>query len=194
MTDTTSMRAVALAEPHPHHDALTQALHWISLLAVAAAIGTGWIMDDMPRGPAKLQVVNLHASFGALIMLISLARLLWRVTAPAVAPQQRPRWLHLAARTMQLALYALLIAIPTTGLLMMAAKGRAFEMFGLFTVHPVMVLGRDLVPMLEAAHEVMANLMIALVGLHTLAALAHHFVLKDDVLLRMSPFKRGPRN
>jgi len=39
----------------------------------------------------------------------------------------------------------------------------------------------------------MANLMIGLVGLHTLAALMHQFVLKDDVLLRMSPFGRGQR-
>lgn len=192
MTDTTS-GAVALTAPHPHHDTLTQALHWLSLLAVCSAIATGWIMEDMPKGPAKLQVVNLHASFGVAIMLLTLVRLGWRSAAPAVAPLERPWWLYVAAKAMQLALYALLIAIPVSGVLMMAAKGRAFDVFGLITIAPVTTLDRGLAHTLEEVHEAVANLMIGLVGLHTLAALLHHFVLKDDVLLRMSPFGRRPR-
>jgi superoxide oxidase len=192
MTDTTP-GALALTDSRPHHDALTQALHWISLLAVCSAIATGWIMEDLPKGPAKLQVVNLHASFGMLIMTLTLVRLLWRNAAPGIAPLERPWWLYVAAKAMQVALYALLVAIPLSGVLMMAAKGRSFEVFGLFTMAPVMQLDRSLAHSLEEIHEVMANLMIGLVGLHTLAALMHQFVLKDDVLLRMSPFGRGQR-
>jgi cytochrome b561 len=193
MTDTTPT-AIALADPRPHHDALTLTLHWISLLAVGSAIATGWIMEDLPKGPAKLQVVNLHASFGVLIMALTLVRLLWRSAAPAVAPLERPWWLYVAAKVMQIALYALLVAIPLSGVLMMAAKGRSFEVFGLFTMAPLLQLDRGLTHSLEEIHEVMANLMIGLVGLHTLAALLHHFVLKDGVLLRMSPFGRSQNN
>jgi len=189
MTDTTP-GTLALTQSRSHHDALTQALHWISLLAVVSAIATGWIMEDLPKGPAKLQVVNLHASFGVLIMTLTLVRLLWRNAAPAVAPLERPWWLYVAAKAMQVALYALLVAIPLSGLLMMAAKGRGFDVFGLFTIAPLMQLDRGLAHSLEEIHEVMANLMIGLVGLHTLAALLHQFVLKDGVLLRMSPFGR----
>jgi superoxide oxidase len=189
MTDTTPT-AIALTDSSPHHDALTQALHWISLLAVGSAIATGWIMEDLPKGPAKLQVVNLHASFGVLIMTLTLVRLLWRSAAPAVAPLERPWWLYVSAKGMQVALYALLVAIPATGVLMMAAKGRSFDVFGLFTMPPMMALDRGLVHSLEETHEFLANLMIALVGLHTLAALLHHFVLKDGVMRRMLPFRR----
>ena len=92
---------------------------------------------------------------------------------------------------MQVALYALLVAIPLSGVLMMAAKGRIFEVFGLFTMPPLMQLDRSLVHSLEEIHEVLANLMIGLVGLHTLAALMHQFVLKDGVMRRMLPFRRG---
>ena len=190
MTDTTPA-TLALTDPRPHHDTLTQALHWISLLAVGSAIATGWIMEELPKGPTKLQVVNLHASFGVLILTLTLVRLLWRNAAPAVAPLERPWWLYVAAKAMQVALYVLLVAIPLSGVLMMAAKGRSFEVFGLFTFAPLMQLDRGLVHSLEEVHEIMANLMIGLVGVHTLAALLHHFVLKDDVMLRMSPFKRG---
>jgi cytochrome b561 len=192
MTDTTP-GAIAITDSRPHYDALTQALHWISLLAVGSAIATGWIMEDLPKGPAKLQVVNLHASFGALIMTLTLVRLLWRNAAPTVAPLERPWWLYVAAKGMQVALYALLVAIPLSGVLMMAAKGRSFEVFGLFTMPPLMQLDRSMAHSLEEIHEVMANLMIGLVGLHTLAALMHQFVLKDGVLLRMSPFGRSQR-
>ena len=39
-------------------------------------------------------------------------------------------------------------------------------------------------------HAYGAYLLIALVGLHALAALRHHFVLRDDILLRMMPRMR----
>ena len=181
--------ATALPTYHPHHDTLTQALHWVSLLAVVSAAATGWIMEDLAKGAAKTQVVNLHASFGVLIIGLTLLRLLWRGGAPAVEPLRRPWWLYVAAKTMQVALYVLLVALPLTGILMMAAKGRSFEMFGLFTVPPLLTLDRGLVHSIEEAHEVMVNLLIGLVGLHTLAALMHHYVLKDDVLLRMMPHR-----
>lgn len=181
--------ATALPTYHPQHDTLTKALHWGSLLAVIAAAATGWIMEDLAKGAAKTQVVNLHASFGTLIIGLTLLRLLWRGGAPAVEPLRRPWWLFVAAKTMQVALYGLLVALPLTGLLMMAAKGRSFEMFGLFTVPPLLTLDRGLVHSIEEAHEVMVNLLIGLVGLHTLAALMHHYVLKDDVLLRMMPHR-----
>jgi len=189
MTDTTF--AAAAVRHNPHHDALTQAFHWVSLIAVGSAIFTGWTMEELLKGPEKLQMVYLHASLGVLILALTVVRLLWRTAAPRVNPLERPWWLFVAAKVIQVALYVLLVAIPVSGLLIMAAKGRSFEVFGLFVMPPLTSLGQGLSPhAIEEAHEAMVNLLIALVGLHSLAALMHQFILKDNVLLRMTPFGR----
>jgi cytochrome b561 len=192
MTDTPT-NAMFLSAPERRHDAVTQAIHWATLLAIVTAVVAGFVMEEMPKGPSKAQVVNLHASFGVLIMALTAFRLLWRSTVPAVAPLQRPYWLYVAAKIMQVALYVLLVAIPATGVLMMAAKGRSFEVFGLFSMAPLIATDRALGHSLEEVHEVLAYLMIGLVGLHTLAALLHQWVLRDGTLARMLPFGRTGR-
>ena len=132
-------------------------------------------------------------ALGVLIMALTAFRLLWRSAAPTVEPLQRPYWLYLAAKTMQVALYLLLVAIPATGVLMMAAKGRSFEVFGLFSMAPLIAPDRALGHSLADVHEVLANVMIGLVGLHTGAALLHQWVLRDGALARMLPFGRTGR-
>jgi len=190
MTDTPT-DAIFQSMPERRHDAATQAIHWATLFAVVIAVVSGLVMEDMPKGAAKTQVVNLHASFGVLILALTAFRLLWRTAAPVVEPLRRPFWLYLAAKTMQISLYLLLVAIPATGMLMMAAKGRSFEVFGLFSMAPLIAPDRALGHSLEEVHEVLAYLMIGLVGLHTIAALLHQWVLKDGALARMLPFGRG---
>jgi len=55
----------------------------------------------------------------------------------------------------------------------------------------------DLVPknkalydFMKATHDNLALALYAIVTLHVVAALKHHFVLKDDVLRRMLPFTK----
>jgi cytochrome b561 len=45
-------------------------------------------------------------------------------------------------------------------------------------------------------HEALAWVLAAVVALHVVAALKHHFMLRDDVLRRMLPFtttRQGPK-
>jgi len=90
--------------------------------------------------------------------------------------------MQLAAKAMHLALYAVLVAVPISGVLMMAAKGRAFDVFWLFTVPPLMATDRAFGESLEEAHEMLSYLMLILVGLHAAAAVFHQAILKDGVL------------
>ncbi|SEO93553.1 cytochrome b [Rhodopseudomonas pseudopalustris] len=181
--------AVGIASPpaDSRYDSFTQSIHWLTLLAVAIAFGAGLVMEEMPRGPEKAQLVNLHTSIGVVLMALTAIRLSWRVAAPALQPTPGPQLLRLGAKVVHVALYLVLFAIPITGLLMMAAKGRAVEVFGLFTLPPLMPTDRALAHSLEDVHEVLANLLLCLVGVHTAAALLHRFVLRDSVLSRMLP-------
>lgn len=173
----------------PRYDLLTQAVHWLSLLAIAAAFVIGLLMEDMPRGPEKTLLVNLHASLGMLVIALTVLRLSWRAIVPT-PKTAGPPLLQLAASAMHVALYAAVLAVPLSGILMMAAKGRAFDVFGLFTVPPFMPTDRALGTTLEEAHEILAYLMLVLVGLHAAAAIVHQAILKDGTLSRMLPFAR----
>jgi cytochrome b561 len=174
------------------YDALSQTIHWLTLLAVVVAFVAGLAMEDMPRGPAKLQLVNLHASFGVLLMALTAIRLAWRATVPAIEPIPGPQLRRTGAKVLHGVLYLVLFAIPLVGLLMMAAKGRTIEVFGMFTVPPLIAPNRAIGHSLEELHEFLAYLMLSLVGLHATAALLHQFILKDGGLARMLPF--GQKN
>jgi cytochrome b561 len=131
--------------------------------------------------------VNLHVSLGVLVIGLTMLRLGWRTVVPGPAPSGTPL-VQFAAKAMHLALYALALAVPIGGLVMMAAKGRSLEVFGLFTVPPLMATDRALGKTLEEAHEVLAYVMLGLVGLHSAAAIVHQAILKDGALVRMLPF------
>ena len=175
------------AAPNQRYDTLTQAIHWLSLVAIAIAFVIGLSLEDMPRGPEKTQLVNLHASLGVLVIGLTAVRLGWRTVVAAPA-SPGSRLMHLAGKAMHLTLYAVILAVPISGVLMMAAKGRSFEVFGLFTVPPLMATDRAFGESLEEAHEILSYLMLILVGLHAAAAVFHQAILKDGALARMLPF------
>ena len=58
------------------------ALHWVTAAAILALIAVGWIMGDMPKGEAQFATVQLHKSFGILVLLLSVARVAWRLMNP----------------------------------------------------------------------------------------------------------------
>ena len=42
----------------------TKLVHWGSALVIFALLAVGLIMEDMPQGQEKLQLIGLHKSFG----------------------------------------------------------------------------------------------------------------------------------
>lgn len=192
MTHAQIDQTITAAPYAPRYDPLTQSIHWLSLIAIIIAFITGLVMEEMPRGPAKMQIVSLHASLGVLVVALTAIRLGWRAVHPAPMVAGPPL-LQYAGKAMHITLYVLTFAVPISGVLMMAAKGRSFEVFGLFTMPSLMGTDRAFGESLEGAHELLAYLMLVLVGLHATAAILHQAVLRDGTLSRMLPFGRtGP--
>ncbi|MGP9811365.1 cytochrome b [Rhodopseudomonas sp. NSM] len=186
----TYTNAVEIASPptEDRYDLFTQSIHWLTLLIVVIAFVAGLVMEEMPRGPEKVQLLNLHASIGVILMALTTIRLTWRLAVPTLQSVPGPQLLRLGAKVVHVGLYLVLFAIPITGLLMMAAKGRAVEVFGLFTLPPLVSTNRAFVHSLEEVHEALAIVLLWLVGVHTAAALLHRFMFRDSVLYRMVPF------
>ncbi|MFD2378578.1 cytochrome b [Ottowia pentelensis] len=87
---------------------------------------------------------------------------------------------------MHWALYGFLIVMPLLGWLTLSAKGQPIPFFGL-ELPALMGPDRATAKNLEGIHELIGNLGFFLIGLHAVAALWHHYFMRDDTLERMLP-------
>lgn len=161
-------------------------LHWgIGFLFISLLI-VGLLMGYLPNTPLKGDVYGLHKAFGVTILALVLFRLIWRLThASPSLPKQMVKWQKVAAEANVALLYLLMVGVPLSGFIMSSFGGRPISYFGLFTIPPLMTSPHPLGKLAHSAHSILSYIIIGLLVLHILAALYHHFVLKDNVLKRM---------
>ena len=192
MTDSSSASTNITAKlVRPPFDALTITLHWTTLLLVLAALGSGLLHGQVEDRSWAPHVLRVHRSLGVSIWVLTVLRLLWRLTGarfPAF-PASMTEMHRLAARLSEYGLYALLLIQPATGLAQTILKGRQVELFA-WSIPPIVRRDLALAGAFHEVHEIGAWCLVALAGLHATAALVHHFILRDDVLEAMAPVFR----
>lgn len=177
-----------MAEPRNRYSTVSLVLHWLIAALVVTQIGL-IAAHEATEGPISREFVNLHKSVGLSILVLTLARLGWRIANPAIPlPLEMPRWQKLLARTNHVLFYVLLLAMPLVGWAASSAAGRDIVWFGLFE-WPLLPIGggRETARDLMDVHEAAAKLLIFLVVLHIVGALKHQFLDRDNVLHRMIP-------
>lgn len=192
------------------YTAVAVALHWAIAAAILANLLLGWWMTEAIEDPASqagaIAGYQLHKSIGLSILVLSVLRLLWRLThkAPPL-PGDMPDWQRWAARTVQGALYALMIVVPLSGWTYVSAQWRddgplnvPTLWFGLFEVPHLFDAGamalderKAVAARNLAAHFWLAWSMGGLFVLHAAAALRHHFLRHDAVMASMLPDRRS---
>lgn len=176
------------------YGAAAQALHWATAMLIAAAWTMGVIAADMPRGPDKGFWMGVHKSLGVMVVMLTFARAAWRLAnPPPPLPDSTTPAMRLAAHGAHLALYALMILLPLSGVILSQANGRGVEFWGLFALPTLIQPDKELAGAMEEAHEVMANLILALIFTHAAAALFHQHILKDGLMERMIPHRRASK-
>lgn len=167
---------------------VSKTFHWLVFFLVVGLLVVAWIMTDMPDGPDKGQLYGLHKAFGVVLLVLMVARLLWRMgTGRPALPAHLNAFEASAAHLNHAMLYVVLIAMPVAGIVMSLAAGYPIDVFGLFTLPAFETRNIPMAMFAHTAHEILAWAVVALAGLHILAALRHHFVLRDTVLRRMLP-------
>ncbi|GAA5175933.1 cytochrome b [Niveibacterium umoris] len=170
---------------------VARALHWLSALLVVAAIGLIESHDFFEKGSsARSLTAILHMQAGALVLVLTLPRLFWRFTQvlPSITPPP-PAWQNGLAHAMHFVFYALLLALPLSGIAMRQAHGDVVTLLGV-SLPALIAPNDDLHETLESLHELMGNAMILLVLAHVAAAVVHHRIQRDDTLTRMLPPRR----
>jgi cytochrome b561 len=176
------------------YGAIAQGLHWLVAALILGMFGLGWIMVRLPLSQQKFDLYQLHKWFGVTIFALAALRLLWRLWHPAPPlPATMPAWERAAARISHGLLYALLLVQPTVGFLQSNAANFPVVLWGVLPLPALIGPDEPLSETLLQLHHFGAFLLMLLVLVHALAALRHHFLLKDDVLRRMLPAARGRR-
>lgn len=166
------------------YNAVARSFHWIIALLIIANLWLGIAHESLPK---EWKVMPLHKSIGLTVLALSILRLVWRLThaAPAL-PAAMPAWEKSAAHLTHWIFYAFMILVPLSGWIMSSANQYPLNWFSLFDVPKFTVAKGDaIVGIAHEGHEIMGFAWLALVVLHIVAALRHHFVLKDGVLRRM---------
>lgn len=166
-------------------------LHWVMLalfIGVYASINLRELFDkgSVPREALK----SLHFMLGLLMFALVWLRLAMRAIYPAPRLQAAlPQWQVMAGKLAHLVLYAIMIGMPLLGWLMLSAAGKPIPFFGLAL--PALI-GPDkaLAGQLKEIHEFVGTAGYFLIGTHAAAALFHHYVQRDNTLLRMWPGSR----
>lgn len=171
--------------------AIAQSFHWIVVALIITQFVVIKIAHGLPLGNDKIELIARHKSVGITILMLAALRLLWRLFNPVPAlPGTLKPYERALAHLTHTGLYVLLFAMPITGWMMSSARNFPVSWFGFVQLPDLVAPDRGLYETLHETHELLANVLIAIAVLHVLAALKHHFFLKDDVLRRMLPFTR----
>jgi cytochrome b561 len=171
-------------------DGVTIRLHWATVLLVMALFASAWLhaLAQVRQSDLTPVLLQIHRSFGVTIWVVTALRLSWRLTGASLPPfpAQMTKLHRATVKLSEYGLYALLLGQPATGMLTTLFGGRPFALF-LWQFSPLMSRDGMLWAAFRLSHELGALALAALAVSHAAAALFHHFVLRDDVLNRMSP-------
>ena len=171
----------------PRYGAVAIAFHWLLALALVGAFSMGLYMADLPFSPGRVKLFNWHKWAGVTILALSALRLLWRLTHRPPPDLPMPAWQAKAAHLTHLLLYLLFFAVPLAGWAYSSAAGFPIVWFGLLPLPDFVPKDKGLAELLKQAHELLAWGLALLVVAHLAAALKHHFIEKDGLLLRILP-------
>lgn len=173
----------------PRYSAVAIALHWAIAFGILFMIWLGWNMDG------KESWFQFHKSVGITILILTVARIIWRVmNPPPPLPADMKPWESKASHAVHIGFYALMVIMPLTGWLTVSIS-YDFDIptviFGLFSWPDVPGVGflanETGFAIVSNIHSKLAYVAFALLALHVGGALKHEFGLEEGVLKRMLP-------
>jgi cytochrome b561 len=165
-------------------------LHWLMAVIIISLLAVGIYMTNfLPKDAAnRMEIYNLHKSFGVLALILIAVRIINRAvfTAPAL-PETINRFEQKLAHLVHILLYVLMIVVPVSGYLMSNSFGYPVKLFSIempFLIEQNFELGK----IFHEIHEIAPYVLIAILVLHISGAVKHRYFDKNkenDVLGRM---------
>jgi cytochrome b561 len=164
-------------------------LHWLTVLLIVVQFASIWAREATGHhSHLGIALLSLHRTSGVSTWFVALARLAWRHSSAHLPPfpPSMPKFQQTIAKANEYGLYALLLAMPITGLMRVLLRGQPFDLF-FWQVPALLEPNPAMRSLFVQAHDIGAKALMALIALHAGAALFHRLVLRDNVLQRMLP-------
>ncbi|WP_123146269.1 cytochrome b [Mesorhizobium delmotii] len=164
-------------------------LHWLIAAIFIGQFVLGFVMMRVSSQRTAFELIQLHKSLGFLVLGLVILRIAWRLgnAVPALPRSVGPLERRVAP-LVHFALYVFQLALPLSGWALVSVSMLEIPSvpFNLFVMPDLPLAESDTAESFwTSAHWYLAYAGIGLVALHIVAALRHHFWLKDAVLTRM---------
>jgi cytochrome b561 len=160
--------------------------HWLVVALLIVQYSIGWLMPGIHHGMKPGAAMAFHVSIGTTILLLIVVRLAWRLTHPVAPESSLAPWQRLSAEAVHWLLYALVLATTITGWLFASFRGWSMSFFFLAPM-PMLAENAAAGKIIDGLHQAMEWSLLAVIGLHVVAALAHLFIYRDRIMQRMLP-------
>jgi cytochrome b561 len=170
------------------YSAPAQVLHWLTAIIVLIAFiyGPGG-SEERVYAAARDFERQLHETLGSCVLALVALRILWQAVDTRPPPPRVAPWMDITARVVRAALYVLLFAVPLTAITGAWLEGHALTLLGGVAFPPLFTESHALGATIARVHTWLGDTIVWLAGVHALAGLFHHYVLKDGVLKSMLP-------
>ena len=178
-------------------------LHWTIAACILFNLASGFVMEGLPKGDLKHIVVSLHASSGLTVLMLSVARILWRLThRPPPFDGSLTPLEKVSAEAVHALFYFMIIAMPLVGWAISSASTRKVAGAALFLLTPLPKLWFiNALPTPEKIsvhdqavelHSIGAWVLLGLLAVHVAGALKHQFIDRHPQFARMWISNRNP--
>lgn len=185
-----------MSEPIKRYHSGAILLHWLMAILILGNLALGMLLEDIPIDQ-KFQRYQLHKSLGMTVMVLAVLRIIWRFVHPAPPlPSHMRVWEKGVAHITHFVLYVMMLLIPFTGWALVSSSPKKIPtvLYGLVEL-PHLPFFESLAEDARKAvshniaetHGLLAYVLLVLVGAHVLAAIRHHWLIKDETIMRMSP-------
>ena len=170
------------------YSAVSIGLHWLMFLLIAAVYACIELRELYPKGSEPRDALKMwHFMLGLSVFVLVWLRLGLRLLQPTPAIVPPPAaWQQYAAKLMHCLLYALMIGMPLAGWMILSAEGKPVPFYGL-ELPALIAQNEATAEWIEEIHTTAGKVGYFLIGLHALAALAHHYLMRDNTFTRMLP-------
>jgi len=173
------------------YDSNTILLHWLTAFIVFFQFLSAESWGFFARPDRHFLIIS-HMSLGFLLAVILTIRIVWRFGFGVKIGQSTAPLLDRAAKAVHILLYALITLQIPLGFFTRWTDNQPLDVFGLLIPSPIAACSKATGHFVDQIHDINAWIIMGIVGLHAMAALAHHFLWRDDVLQRMIPGLRKP--
>jgi cytochrome b561 len=178
---------VGIRNTSTQYGILAKSLHWLIAIGIFALIYLGLEQAELESGDERSRIRFIHASIAAIVLMLMTIRVVWRFMNDVPAhPDGMPGWQRIISAVVHWGLYISVFTQLIAGAMVVGTGGKGLPVFGLFSIPLPIVEDHDAHEWWEGVHEIAWRPIAILLVLHILGALYNHFIVKNDVLRRMT--------